>query len=467
VSEIRSKLVCVGCGFEPRDDDPLPFRCPNTGTDDGDHVVRRVLTTDDAGAAELRASFEDDESNPLLRYRQLLHSYRAARGWNLEDDDFVARLQELDEAVAATDGIGLRETPLIESGELAARLGSSTVLVKDETGNVSGSFKGRQLVGLMLWLQLAEQAGLLEPDGGHLAISSCGNAALAAAVVAHAADRKLDVYVPPHANAGVVDRLRELDAHLTTCPRREGETGDPCYLRFREAVAAGSLPFTCQGSENGLVIDGGKTLVWEIVSQLAGRRVDRLFIQVGGGALATSCIQGLREAAKLGALQAMPRIHAVQTESAHPLERAYRLVANRLTGVDSIDLALQAQRIVELPTEAIAGQIAYAATHRSEFMWVWETTPCSIAEGILDDETYDWLAVVQGMLSTGGHPVVASEADLREANALARDATGIAVCHTGSAGLAGALALGRRGGLSADESIAVLFTGIDRTEHPR
>jgi hypothetical protein len=30
-----------------------------------------------------------------------------------------------------------------------------------------------------------------------------------------------------------------------------------------------------------------------------------------------------------------------------------------------------------------------------------------VATGILDDETYDWRAVVEGMLTTGGRPLVA------------------------------------------------------------
>ena len=65
--------------------------------------------------------------------------------------------------------------------------------------------------------------------------------------------------------------------------------------------------------------------------------------------------------------------------------------------------------------------------------------PRSIAHGILDDETYDWLAVVEGMLATGGHPVVVDERTLVDANKLARLATGSDVDHTGSAGLAGLL----------------------------
>ena len=57
-------------------------------------------------------------------------------------------------------------------------------------------------------------------------------------------------------------------------------------------------------------------------------------------------------------------------------------------------------------------------------MWPWETEPHSIAHGILDDETYDWAAVVEAMLTTGGRPVVVSEELLARANQLARRVDG-------------------------------------------
>jgi threonine synthase len=86
-----------------------------------------------------------------------------------------------------------------------------------------------------------------------------------------------------------------------------------------------------------------------------------------------------------------------------------------------------------------------------------------VAYGILDDETYDWRAVVRGMVSTGGAALVVSEDDLRTANELARSATGIDVDHTGSAGLAGLLALGRAGSLREDENVVVVFSGVRRS----
>jgi len=392
------------------------------------------------------------DRDPFLHYRGLLHSYHRAMAGGMSDDGFVVLVERLDDAVAAVDGRGFVATPFARHDLLSDRLGFSSaggVWIKDETGNVAGSHKGRHLMGLLLHLEVAERLGLVEegarPD---LAIASCGNAALAAAVIARAGGRRLRVFVPVDADAGVVSRLRDLGADVVACPRR-AEVGDPAYARLREELSSGALPFTCQGNENGLVIEGGETLGYEMVSDLAGAGigVDHLVVQVGGGALASACIQAFGEAVALGALPSGPRIHTIQTSSAHPLQRAYLKVAALLPAEPApadIERALQT-----------------AATHRSAYMWPWESEPHSIATGILDDETYDWRAVVGGMLASGGQPVVVSEDRLAEAHRLGQDA-GFPVDPTGSSGLAGLLDLLAVGIVGPDDRAAVLFTGVQR-----
>jgi threonine synthase len=284
-----------------------------------------------------------------------------------------------------------------------------------------------------------------------LAIASCGNAALAAAVVAQAAGWPLEVFVPSSAESASVARLRHLGAHVSVCERRPGERGDPSYLRFQEAVTSGALPFSVQGSDNGLTIEGGETLAWETIDALGGTRLDRLVVQVGGGALASACIEAFREALAFGTVEGLPRVHAVQTEGGHPLARAYGLVAERLRPYATSTAAVMRE------------EMRFARTHRSQFMWPWESEPRSAARGILDDETYDWAAVVEGMLLSGGHPIVVDEPTLEAANALARDATSVNVDHTGSAGLAGLLQLMQGPDPpSPDERVAVIFSGVRR-----
>lgn len=439
-----TSVVCAGCGYHAPDEEPYPFRCANVRPgDDVDHVMVRELDPTRVGFPE------GDEANPFVRYRELFHAYHLGRAHGMADADHVDLVERLDKAVADVDGHGFAETPFAPNEELSRRLGCE-VWVKDETGNVSGSHKARHLMGLMLHLLVVERAVVAaageRPD---LAIASCGNAALAAAVVAKAAERTLRVFVPTWADPAVLRRLEALDARITVCPREDGVPGDPAYHALTRAIAEGAAPFTTQGSDNGLCIEGGETLGYEMVSTLAraAERLDRLFVQVGGGALASSCIRAFADSARLGVPVPSPRIHAVQTEGAHPLERAYVRARERAG-----DAA---------PAE-VAEAMRYARTHRSEFMWPWEEEPKSVAHGILDDETYDWAAVVAGMLATGGSPVVVSEGTLIEANDLARESTGIDVDHTGSSGLAGLLELSRRGEIGRDERVAVLFTGIRR-----
>jgi threonine synthase len=364
----------------------------------------------------------------------------------MSDEAFCALVKELDEKVAALDGHGFSATPFQRSPELSTALAFSViggVWVKDETGNVSGSHKARHLFGVLIYLEVAERLGLTEREHRpELAIASCGNAALAAGVIAAAGRRALRVFVPAHADQVVLRRLEQLGAQITVCDR-DGSSGDPTYRRLLHAIDEGAVPFTCQGNLNGLAIEGGETLGWELVSSDAA--VDRVVVQVGGGALASACIHAFGEGVALGALAAMPRFDTVQTEGAWPLKRALDAVGKR----GDVEHALR-----------------FASHHRSAFMWPWEDEPRSIAHGILDDETYDWLAVVEGMLATDGRALVVDEETLEEANALARETTGIDVDHTGSAGLAGLLALRAMGHVADNERVAVLFTGVVRTAPP-
>jgi threonine synthase len=448
VTAVASRLICAGCGAAPPASEPYPFRCPNAGVGDVDHVLVRVL---DPASVSFPVGVADAE--PFVCYRRLLHSYHRATAGGMGDRDYVELVDRLDHAVAGLDGHGFVATPFARNDLLSDRLGFTTaggVWIKDETGNVAGSHKGRHLMGLLLHLEVAERIGLADRrDRPDLAIASCGNAALAAAVVARAAGRRLRVFVPVDADVVIIRRLLDLEADVIVCSRQPGQDGDPAYVRLREELAAGALPFTCQGNENGLVIEGGETLGYEMASDLAtnGIALDHIVVQVGGGALASAVIQSFAEAVDLGALARGPRVHTVQTMSAHPLERSYQKVRALLP---------------ENPGAAdIDDVIRIAATHRSAYMWPWETEPKSIATGILDDETYDWRAVVKGMLTTGGLPVVVGEDRLAEAHHLGR-ATGVPVDPTGSAGLAGLIDLLASGLVGPDERVAVLFTGVER-----
>lgn len=397
-------FVCAVCHAHVDVAVAEPWTCPNATVSDPYHVLH---LRDDGAVPE-----DIDDANPFVRYGRRLAWWAFARANGMSDGDCTA----LTHAVAE----GFAVTPFGPDPVLSTELGRE-LWVKDETGNVAGSHKARHLVPILLHLRAAEELDML-PVRAPLAIASCGNAAIAAATLAQRVEWPIDVYVPTWMSDDVGHVLDLLGARIHTSERRASDPpGDPAMLRFREAVVAGAVPFTVQGPENALCLDGGRTLGWEIGDALPGGSRWRAIVQVGGGALA-ACV-----GAGLGA---SVRLDTVQAEGCAPLAAAWGRLAHR----------------------------DHPEQHWADVMRAWPD-PQSVADGILDDETYDWIADVAAMRSSGGQPIVAAEADIVRAHTLAR-AAGFDVSPTGSAGLAGALAVS--GQLSNDERLIVVMSGVAR-----
>jgi threonine dehydratase len=416
------------CGSHLDIASPLSWKCPNATDADRHHVLQFDSAIDVFRPTE--------DVNPFLAYREYLavDAYGASLG--LDTTERIAIIQELDDAVRSVDGTGFVRTPMKRADALSDELGFTAdggIWIKDETHNVAGSHKARHLFTELVYLVMTERAGVAPwrspSERPILAIASCGNAAIAASTLAAAVKWPIAVHVPEASAPSVISKLESLHADIRVCPRLDSDpAGDPCVLRFREEVAAGAIPFGVQGTENAWCLDGGRTIGWELLKEI-GHRVDRIFIQVGGGAFASSIASSMRN------VGTHPKLHAVQTEGCAPLSRAW-------------DRA------------KATGGTRDAGSRWSECMWAWEEEPHSLADGILDDETYDWIGILNGMSDTGGSPVVASEVAVIRAHELASQFTEINVSPTGSAGLAGVLQM--RHEIADDERIVVVFSGVLR-----
>jgi len=381
------------------------------------------------------------------------------------------------------EGRSLAVTPLLAIPELGQTIGHGGVLaVKDETGQPGGSHKVRHLAGTMLYLEALRGDGVKRP----LAISSCGNAALAAACVARAAGYSLKTFVPEDVNPEVAELLRERGADVVVVPRLSTGNGDPCYLAFREAVRAGAVPFCCSGRDNWSNIEGGRSLGYEAALQwpVLGGEPQHLVLQVGGGALARSVAQAFEILHSLGVVESLPRIHACQTEGAFPFVRAWLkllAVAAKRAGMDfplpesldemkaflseREDLIAEAVEYTRLnfASDTVRQVFELAADEPFRFMRAWDgPAPHSLAHGILDDETYDWYFLARAMLRTGGRAVIASENLIAKAHELALAHTPVSVSPTGSAGLAGLLALKEVRAVENSARVGLFFTGTNR-----
>ena len=422
-----SGFTCATCAETVSVDTFAPWRCPN---EQGDRHHVLLINENDQHVVE-------NHHNPFIAFRRNMMWWQFAQARGMSDERAIALVQSVDDEIAKIGGVGFATTPMLFQSALSNHLSFESpggVWVKDETHNVGGSQKARHLMSILLHLLVAEELGIApwanSASRPTLAISSCGNAAIAASTLAAAAKWPIDVFIPEWAGGVVVETLTALGARINRCARQiQDPPGDPTVLRFREAVNNGSIPFSVQGPENALCLDGGRTIGWEMAQQFLREGVsglDAVVVQVGGGAFAASLSRGLSE----GGITA-PLV-AVQTEGCAPLARAWASAQSDLT----------------------------AAAHWTQHMWPWEKEPVSLADGILDDETYDWVADIAQLQRTEGRVVVASESDVVTASQIALQLTAVDASPTGTAGLAGLLAM--RSELNSTGHVAVVLSGIRR-----
>ncbi len=350
--------VCRGCGAKVDPVRALPFRCPEARDGDGiDHVLLPSASNVPAAAFPI----DRNSANPFVRYRALFLSHRAALTSGLTDAGYVEIVESLDAAVTGVDGRGFRVTPLTAYPE--GHPGSGALWIKNDTGNVAGSHKARHVFGVMVYLRVIEALRLSIAEGLRgrpLAIASCGNAALAAAVVARASDWPIDVFIPDDAEAMVVAQLRELGARLHVQTRAEGVVGDPCVHAFRAAVEAGGHSLRRSGQRK----------------RSRHRRRTNPGLRIGG-----SLRRPIHRARRL--VHSGRRRRARQRDLSRPVPGA-RSGSGRGPAGDSrrpdagrlsAPTRLRAVRRRPRPGFRCRRDGRSRASHRGRYMWPWEDTP--------------------------------------------------------------------------------------------
>ena len=164
---------CAVCGSTVDVAAVHPFRCPRSTPVDRRHVLHPLT----AGIEPARL----DDPNPFVAYGPRLAWWAFARAHGMTEQACAALARDVADGFVVTP---------FERHHIAG----VDVWVKDETGNVGGSHKGRHLVGIMLHLRAAEALRLVERTRRPLAIASCGNAAIAAATLGgevRVADRRV------------------------------------------------------------------------------------------------------------------------------------------------------------------------------------------------------------------------------------------------------------------------------------
>jgi len=243
----------------------------------------------DKTAVDLRPGHLSLREPSLWRYREVLP---------LDDD-----------ADRVTLGEGF--TPLLPAPRLGARLGLPKLLIKDESGNPTGSFKAR---GLSLAVSMARHLG-----ARHVCLPSAGNAGSALAAYASVAELEAHVFVPADAPALFVMETRAYGAQVETVPGLLPDAGRVCAER-----AAENGWYGCATLREPYRVEGKKTMGYELAEQLEWKLPDAILYPTGGGTGLIGMWKAFEELEAMGFLGSeRPRMYAVQTEGCAPIVRAF------------------------------------------------------------------------------------------------------------------------------------------------
>ncbi|QKG53419.1 threonine synthase [Hymenobacter sp. BRD67] len=251
---------------------------------------------------------------PLVADYDLHEPLSRAEGINLADSSmwrYGALLPLLDEANKVTLGEGL--TPLLNLPRLAARYSLSSLVLKDEGQNPTGSFKAR---GLSMAVSKAKELGIKG-----CIIPTAGNAGVAMAAYCARGGLSATVVMPRHTPEAFKEECYWYGAQVELV---DGLIND-CAARVRQLNAGGEL-LDISTLKEPYRLEGKKTMGYEIAEQLNWQLPDVLLYPAGGGTGLIGIWKAFQEMKALGWLApdvALPRMVAVQAENCCPLLETY------------------------------------------------------------------------------------------------------------------------------------------------
>ncbi len=202
-------------------------------------------------------------------------------------------------------------TPLAPREAIARWAGLERLLLKHEGQNPTGSFKDRGMtVGVTQACRLGAHA---------VACASTGNTSASLASYAALAGLPALVLVP--AGQVAAGKLAQALAYGARTLLVRGDF-DACLKLALEASE--KLGVYLLNSVNPFRIEGQKTIVLEMLEQLAWEPPDWIVVPAGNLGNTAAFGKALVEAERLGLIHALPRIAAMQASGANPFARAFR-----------------------------------------------------------------------------------------------------------------------------------------------
>ena len=370
-------LQCVLCGasYSPAE---VTYSCPACGPlgvlevhYDYEQVAQHIS----------RAGLAANRDTTMWRYRALLpvsYSHRS------------------------TPPLAIGGTPLYPVERLRARLGMAHLWLKDDSRNPSASLKDR-----------ASIIAVMRAEGKTVACASTGNAASSLAVQAAAQGLPCYIFVPYNAPRAKIVQLLMCGATVFAVQGSYDDAFDLCI----EACNVFGW-YNRNTGYNPYLVEGKKTVGLEIAEQLNWQVPDSVLVPTGDGCIISGVYRGFEDLYRLGMIERIPRMIAVQAE-----------------GSPAIVRALEGDGVVR----------QYPAQ--------------TIADGISVGLPRNGVMAVKHIRASGGFGITVSDQQILSAEKELARQTGVFAEPSGAASYAGLLRLRDEGKIARDERVVLLVTG--------
>lgn len=376
--------VCIACGNETVDRDPAT-RCRQCG---GLLEVRHRapnVTRD-----ELLAKFTERRGGPrgagatsgVWRFRELV-------------------MPSADLIVSHPEG----NTPLLHRTALDEYTGVPELRLKHEGYNPTGSFKDRGMtVGVTQAIRIGARA---------VACASTGNTA--ASLAAYAAQARLPALVLIPAGGVAPGKLSQALAYGAQAFLVRGDFDD-CLRLVEESSTR--LGVYLLNSVNPYRIEGQKTIIFELLQQLAWEPPQWIVVPAGNLGNLSAFGKALRELREYGMISRTPRLVGVQAAGAAPFA------------------------------------LGFADGFRTRH----EVEPQTVASAIRIGNPASWDRAAQAIRETDGLVLTVSDEEILEAKS-AVDRSGIGCEPASAAAVAGVRQLAASGRITPGEQVVAVLTG--------
>ncbi len=290
--------------------------------------------------------------------------------------------------------LGEGATPMIAADRLRTHFGLEDLLLKNETGNPTGSFKDRQIsVGITHARHIGAKTVI---------VMSSGNVACSASAYAARAGMRAVLLIHGHAAPAKLRQAAAYGGRVIRVPTDSSrEVIDLC---IRAGEEFGWYHLTTAGLYEPYNVEGAKTIAYELFQQTGGDLPEWVVVPVGGGGLLGAVWRGFQDLVRLGLIDRCPRLAGVQPSGCAPLAQA-------------IDKGWGFRESIAHPWPA----------------------PKTIAGGLADDILFDGHTALPAIRETGGMAITVSDEEIIEGLMLLARTEGI-LCEPSSAVAVAALA---------------------------